>query len=131
MHKAFTAMAAVCALLAGAAVMQLKLAVQEQAEQVEGLAQQIHNDRESIRILEAEWAYLTSPEALQDQSIEFLALMPPAPKQIIGNLEEIPFRRSDKEVDSSTSVLLPTAQAKNDKRTPVQTPPERQEGETL
>ncbi|WP_262694883.1 cell division protein FtsL [Kordiimonas aquimaris] len=112
MRKAFTAFAAVSAMISGAAVMQLKLAVQEQADEVEVLAQQIHNDRENIRVLNAEWAYLTSPHALQEKSISFLALMPPAPKQILGSLDDIPFRIKGDAVDGDASVLLPSAMTK-------------------
>lgn len=107
MRKAFTAIAALCALMAGAALMQLKLAVQEQAERVAELADQIHDDQETLRILEAEWAYLTSPQFLQEQSIEFLALMPPHPRQVLGDFEEIPMRRRDEKVQSDQTVLLP------------------------
>lgn len=92
--------------------MQLKHAVQEQAEEVEAIAKQIHADQESLRILEAEWAYLTSPRALQELSIEFLALMPPSPKQVVGSVADIPMRRSDDVVTGDTSVLLPSANKK-------------------
>ncbi len=110
MRRLFTVIAAFCALMAGAALMQLKLAVQDQADKVAALADQIHNDEESLRILEAEWAYLTSPHALQEQSIEFLALMPPTPKQVLGSASDIPLRRSGEVVDGEHSVLLPTSQ---------------------
>ena len=94
--------------------MQLKHAVQEQAEEVEAIAQQIHRDQESLRILDAEWAYLTSPRALQELSIEFLALMPPSPKQVVGSVSDIPLRRSKETVNGNASVLLPTADKKID-----------------
>lgn len=92
--------------------MQLKHAVQEQAEEVEAIAKQIHADKESLRILEAEWAYLTSPRALQELSIEFLALMPPSPKQVVGSVADIPMRRNADVVSGDTSVLLPSAHKK-------------------
>jgi len=114
MRKTFTFIAAVCALASGAALMQLKHAVQEQAEEVEAIAQQIHRDQESLRILDAEWAYLTSPRTLQELSIEFLALMPPSPKQVVGAVSDIPLRRSSEVVNGNTSVLLPTADKKVD-----------------
>ena len=109
MRRVFTTIAAVCALLSGAALMQLKLAVQDQAEKVAALADQIHKDQESIRILEAEWAYLTSPQALQEQSIEFLALMPPSPKQVLESVSDIPMRRAKEPVSGDDTVLLPTS----------------------
>ena len=112
MRRLFTFIAAICALTSGAALMQLKHAVQEQAEDVDAIAQQIYRDQESLRILEAEWAYLTSPRALQELSIEFLALMPPSPKQVVGSVLDIPLRRSSEIVGGDTSVLLPTADQK-------------------
>lgn len=131
MRKTFTAMAAISALLAGAAVMQLKHSVQEQAERVAELADQIHDDKESLRILEAEWAYLTSPRALQDQSIEFLALMPPSSRQIIGSIEDIPMRRSDENVDGDANILLPTAQQREQKSETTPSPGTKQQEKTL
>lgn len=115
MRKTFAAIAAFCALMTGAALMQLKLAVQEQADKVAALADQIHQDQEGLRILEAEWAYLTSPQALQEQSLEFLALMPPTPRQVIETTRDIPLRRSDEVVSEDSSVLLPTAQTPREK----------------
>lgn len=110
MRRTFTFIAAICALLSGAALLQLKLAVQDQAERVAALADQIHEDEESLRILRAEFAHLTSPSSLQEQSIENLAIMPPRPDQVLGNINDIPFRRSESTVDGSQSVLLPTAE---------------------
>jgi len=109
MRRLFTCIAAICALASGAALMQLKHAVQEQAEEVEAIANQIHADQESLRILKAEWAYLTSPRTLQELSIEFLALMPPSPKQVVGSVTDIPMRHSDEIVSGDTSILLPSA----------------------
>ncbi len=115
MRRLFTCIAALCALTSGAALIQLKYAVQEQAENVEAIARQIHQDQESLRILEAEWAYLTSPRTLQELSIEFLALMPPSSKQVVGSVTEIPLRRSREVVGGDTSVLLSTADKKSQK----------------
>lgn len=117
MRRVFTTIAAICALLSGAALMQLKLAVQDQAEKVVELADQIHKDQESIRILEAEWAYLTSPQALQEQSIEFLALMPPSPKQVLESVADIPMRRAKEPVSGDDTVLLPTSKEVEAKKT--------------
>ena len=109
MRKAFTAFAAVSAMVSGAVVMKLKLAVQDQADVVKAIAYQIHDDREHIRVLNAEWAYLTSPHSLQEKSVSFLALMPPAPQQVIASLEDIPFRIKADAVDGDSNVLLPSA----------------------
>ena len=129
MRRAFTIIAAVCALLSGAALMQLKLAVQNQAERVSELADQIHRDEESLRILKAEFAHLTTPQSLQQQSIENLAIMPPRPDQVIGNIGEIPFRRDSSTVSEAHSVLLPTSEASSQTDLPEEK--EAEEDQTL
>lgn len=129
MRRLFTILAAVTALFAGAAVLQLKLAVQEKADEVKALANQIHEDREAIRVLEAEWAYLTTPRALQEKSIRFLALMPPAAEQILSEPDRIPFRPRGVEAEEDPGVLLPTA-AKA-KSTSQPSKPDKEKGPTL
>lgn len=116
MRRVVTILAAVTAIASGAAVLQLKLAVQNKAADVEALAEQIHRDREAIRVLEAEWAYLTTPRALQDRSIRFLALMPPTAEQVITDPADIPFRPEGIEAESDPGVLLPTANAGGGKK---------------
>jgi len=109
MRRMVTIMAAVTAIASGAAVLQLKLAVQNKAADVEALAAQIHRDREAIRVLEAEWAFLTTPRSLQDRSIRFLALMPPTAEQVITDPADIPFRPKGIEAEGDPGVLLPAA----------------------
>lgn len=115
MRKLVTVLAAVTAVASGVAVLQLKITVQNKQEEVQALAQQIHEDREAIRVLEAEWAYLTTPHVLQDRSIRFLALMPPRAKQIITDPNAIPYRPRGSETDGDPGVLLPTANQSEDK----------------
>ena len=105
MRRVLPWIAAGLALIAGVAVMQLKFAVQEKADDVAALAQTIRRDREAIRVLDAEWTYLTSPARLQDQSLRFLALMPPKPEQIVGNPTVIPFRPRGLEAPSDPGVM--------------------------
>jgi hypothetical protein len=103
-------LAAGVALLSGAAVLQLKYAVQEQSSKVKSIARQIHRDEEAIRVLKAEWSYKTTPSVLQDRSLRFLALMPPHSDQIIAGAEVIPFRiNTDEAVAPDPGVLLSDA----------------------
>jgi hypothetical protein len=100
-------------LISGAALMQTKYTVQEKARELEALADQIHADRKAIRVLRAEWAYRTSPSKLQDQSMEYLALMPVLPSQVLHDVEDIPFRRNPLEpVAGAVGILLPGVKAK-------------------
>lgn len=111
MRKLVTSIAAVTAMAAGAAVLQLKMTVQEKKDELRAIAQQIHDDQEAIRILEAEWAYLTTPRVLQDRSVQFLALMPPRAKQVLHDPVVIPFRPRGVDVEGgeASNVLLPTS----------------------
>lgn len=119
MRRLFTILVAITAIVAGAAVLQLKLAVQERADKVKAIAAQIHEDREAIRVLEAEWAYLTNPRALQDKSVRFLALMPPKAEQILEDPTTIPFRPRGVEAEEDPGVLLPArGEKKDDKAKP-------------
>ncbi len=112
MRKLITVIAATTALASGVAVLQLKSAVQHRVDNLKTLSVQMKQDREAIRVLEAEWAYLTTPRVLQERSIQFLALMPPRAKQIVSDPALIPFRPRGVGVDSETGVLLPVAAQK-------------------
>ena len=116
-------LAAGVALLSGAAVLQLKYAVQEQSSKVKSIARQIHRDEEAIRVLRAEWSYKTTPSVLQDRSLRFLALMPPPSNQVIVSPKVIPFRLNvNEEVAPDPGVLLsgitqtPKKKQKSDRR---------------
>lgn len=101
-------------LVSGSLLLHTKYTVQEKARELEDLADQIHADRKAIRVLRAEWAYRTTPSKLQDQSLEYLALMPVLPTQVINSAAEIPFRRNPLDpVAGSVGVLLPNLKAKN------------------
>ncbi|GHF23097.1 hypothetical protein GCM10017044_16890 [Kordiimonas sediminis] len=107
MRKGLVILASFIAVAAGVAVLLLKLAVHEKEQELKALHVQIKRDQEAIRVLEAEWAYKTSPSKLQDKSLRFLALMPPKPDQIILTPAVVPLRPTGEEVDSNVDVLLP------------------------
>ena len=109
MRKLLTFLAGLTAIVTGVFVLQLKSTVQEKKKDVAALARQIHDDREAIRVIEAEWAYLTTPRLLQERSIRFLALMPPRAKQILTTPTVIPMRPDGALVEGDPGVLLPTA----------------------
>lgn len=106
MRKYVTSFAAVTAIASGVAVLQLKMMVQNKTDDVQALVQKIYKDQESLRVLEAEWAYRSAPHKLQENSIQFLALMPPVAKQIVSSPSVIPFRQGG-EVEAGEGVLLP------------------------
>jgi len=112
MRKFISTLAAITVLASGAAVLKLKVSVQEREEEIRALAQKIHDDQEAIRVLEAEWAYLTTPKSLQDRSVKFLALMPPKARQIIHDPVAVPYRPRgvDVEKGDDKGVLLPASE---------------------
>ena len=93
-------------LISGSALLHTKYTVQEKARELKTLAEKIHIDRKAIRVLKAEWAYRTTPSTLQSESMEYLALMPVLPRQVLNGVEDIPFRRNPLEPVAGTAGIL-------------------------
>ncbi len=105
--KFITMLTLAAGVLSGVAVFQIKFKVQEKAKEVEMLAEEILEHREAIRVLRAEWSYLTTPSALQDKSLKFLALMPPTAEQIVASPTSIPYRPEGAKAEEGKPILLP------------------------
>ncbi|PCI63784.1 MAG: hypothetical protein COB37_04135 [Kordiimonadales bacterium] len=101
-----TGLAVITAMASGAAVLQLKLAVQDKTDNVRKIVQDIQVDERAIRLLEAELAYQTSPNRLQEQSNRFLALMAPKASQVLADPSSIPERPAGARVDSSIDLTV-------------------------
>ena len=129
MRNTITMLGVATAIAAGAGVLMLKLTVKEKEEHLQQLAQQIQDDQEAMRVMRAEWAYLTSPSKLQDKSVRFLALMPPSPKQVISDPAQIPLRPKGEEAEEDPGVLLPTGFGV--KKEAKKTEPKSRKDETL
>lgn len=69
-------------LVAALAVYEVKYDVREVKQDVASLTIQLAEEKESLHVLAAEWAYLTRPERLAALSAGHLALTPVAPMQI-------------------------------------------------
>jgi hypothetical protein len=64
-----------CAVVAvGYAMFQVKYEVMQQEETLAKLNKQIAGGREQIRVLDAEWSYLTQPSRLEKLSDKYLGL---------------------------------------------------------
>jgi cell division protein FtsL len=58
----------------GYAMFQVKYEVMQQEQMLAGINKQITDDREQIRVLNAEWSYLTRPSRVEELSARFLHL---------------------------------------------------------
>jgi cell division protein FtsL len=68
------------------------LRTKAQTRELEAVARAIAREEETIRVLRAEWSYLTQPERLQALARRHLKLTPPGPSQI-AELGDLPFRK--------------------------------------
>jgi hypothetical protein len=87
----------------GYAMFQVKYEVMQQEQTLAGLNKQIVEDREQIRVLSAEWSYLTRPARIEELSARFLHLNSMSSAQILP-LSAIPER-----ADTSASKTTPPA----------------------
>jgi cell division protein FtsL len=79
-------------LAAGFTTFKVKYAVQDLEDQLNRVRRQAIAEQQEIRVLNAEWTYLTQPERLADLNRRFLGLAPIAPKQLQRNIADIPLR---------------------------------------
>ena len=113
----------VAAMMAAAGgIYQIKLLASAKSEQVEALERTIRDEREAIRVLTAERAYLSSPAVVQAHSDRYLTLAPARTDQVIRSLDDIPLRIDPSEpVTERTSLVRATPEAKDGDA--IETPP--------
>ncbi|MGH1398956.1 MAG: cell division protein FtsL [Alphaproteobacteria bacterium] len=77
------------AAIAGAALLHVSQRVQHAEERLAIINAEISEEKETIRILNAEWEYLNRPERLEKLAKEFLDLSPPQtlPASILNNTQ--------------------------------------------
>lgn len=92
MKGAFSMLAIAIVLAAAGGLYGLKHRVEARRDAVQSLERQILRDREAIRVLKAEWAYLTSLDLLQERARRHLSLGPATSDQIAVSLARLPFR---------------------------------------
>ena len=79
----------------GVGLYQLKYKAQRLQAEVSALEASIVRDREAIRVLEAEWTYLTRPERVAALSARYLALRPAQAEQVIASADRVNRRVED------------------------------------
>lgn len=91
MIRPSTALWASAVIIVGYAMFQVKYEVMQQEEQLARFNRQIAESREAIRVLNAEWSFLTQPARLSELGKRYLTLMPIGTAQL-GSIDAIPLR---------------------------------------
>ena len=76
--------------VAGGALFHISYQVERLEAERRALAQAIEQERQTIRILRAEWAYLNQPGRLAEMAEAWTGLAPMRPDQLIASISEIP-----------------------------------------
>jgi hypothetical protein len=76
----------------GFAMFTVKYAVQSQEDELNRIKRAAIAEEHAIRTNEAEWAYLTRPETLDEMNRHYLSLAPIATKQLRVTVADIPLR---------------------------------------
>ena len=82
----------VVVLVTGFAMFGVKYAVQSQEDELNRIKKATIAEEHAIRTNEAEWAYLTRPETLDEMNRHYLSLGPIATKQLRVTVVDIPLR---------------------------------------
>ena len=78
--------------VAGFTTFKVKYAVQDIEDQLNRVRRHTIAEQQEIRVLTAEWTYLTQPERLADLNRRFLQLAPIAARQMQRTIADIPLR---------------------------------------
>ena len=81
--------------LGAVGVFQMKYQIETKERLLRGLQQQYVADQKSLRVLEAEWAFLNNPATLQRLAGKYLELGPISPGRILASPSLLPWRRPD------------------------------------
>lgn len=76
----------------GFAMFGVKYQVQALEDELAGINRATAAEEHEIRVLDAEWAYLTRPETLETMNRQFLSLVPISTKQLHSTVADIPMR---------------------------------------
>ena len=76
---------------------ELKYEVRALYQERAALYGRIADEEETLRVLQAEWSFLSQPDRIQELAQRYLALETPVARQI-GGIDRIPFRAPDDEV---------------------------------
>jgi hypothetical protein len=80
--------------VAGFGTFEMKYQVARVDDELGRVSRQIDGDRDQLRVLSAEWSYLTQPARLDQLRQRHLSLVPVSRAQL-GSLDQVPFRSSE------------------------------------
>ena len=76
-------------LLGGVAVFQLKEQARHLEQRLDDMNAQVAADEAAVRVLEAEWTYLSRPERLEELNGRYMGLRPVEADQVVSSLDEV------------------------------------------
>ena len=98
------------AMTACVVMFMINYAVQSLQDDLNKVRKQTVAEQLEIRVLHAEWSYLTQPERLAELNQQFLSLTPIATKQLQGAIADIPLRPiAEPPAEETASVALTPA----------------------
>jgi cell division protein FtsL len=97
--------------VAGGTVMHVSYQVRRVQMHLAELARSTHEQKDAIRILDAEWDSLNDPHRIDDLSKRYLTLQP-TPIQRVVSLEAIPLKPSQGQLDQMNALVQKAAAGK-------------------
>lgn len=85
----------------GAALMHISHSVQRLEKEVAENQKIIDQEKEAIRVLRAEWAYLNTPERLEQMASRGMAMAVPETKKVISDIENLPLPTQEEAISIS------------------------------
>jgi hypothetical protein len=96
-----------CAVVAvGYAMFQMKYEVMQQEDRLARINREIASDREAVRVLNADWSFLSQPARLDELAKRYLDLVPIGTKQL-GSIDAIPLRMPEPAIASAAEAAPP------------------------
>ena len=89
----------------GYAMFQVKYEVMQQEQALSGINKQIADDREQIRVLNAEWSYLTRPSRIEELNARFFHL------GNVNSAQILPLSAVPERTDAGAPLAAPPANA--------------------
>ena len=96
-------------LATGFTTFKVKYAVQDIEEELNRVRKHTVAEQQEMRVLAAEWTYLTQPERLAELNRRFLQLAPLAAKQLQPRIEDVPLRPPPAAADIVVATYSPVS----------------------